>query len=352
MTDRHQAGAPLVYGLAFALIVVTQPGAVAEPVDLKQTMRFAAEMARGGSWREAQFRWRIAQRQEPENARVLNNLAVASEALGRFEEAAGLYDRALARDGEDSRIRANYRRFERFWNQLKERENEAGGTGSEPASEAPLTRLEPRGNKKKGKIERVTVALPVPPRLELEGEEKVLVASFLADETELLDVNRELARFLRAEFRKRTSLSVLDISPPPAVPEQTAEDLLANAEFWKHLHREYGADLIVSGLLTYDREDASGFEERDIISPTTGQKVRRMRFVEREQFLYSLDIFFIDGATGALRFRERLQRKALFRGSQNDPITAFYELSESIAEDVLAVVISRSRNDTRIIFKS
>lgn len=351
MTDRHPTGAVLALGLAVALVLIAQVGDAAadkKQLDIKQTLRFAAEMARGGSWREAQFRWQIAHKKEPDNARVLNNLAVASEALGQFEEAAGFYDRALAQGGADSYILDNHRRFERFWLKLKERENDE--TESESARQ-PLTTLADK-NKKKGKIERVTVALPVPPRLKLKGEETVLVASFLTAETDLLDINRELARFLRSEFRKRTALSVLDVSPPPAVPEQTAEDLLANREFWKHLHREYGADLIVSGLLTYDREDVSGFEETDVVSPRTGQKVRRMRFVEREQFLYSLDIFFIDGATGELLFREQLQRKALFRGAQNDPITAFYELSESIAEDVLAVVTTRSRKDTRVIFKS
>ncbi len=351
MIDRHPTGAVLALVLAGTLVVIAQVGDAAaneKQANIKQTLRFAADMARAGSWREARFRWQIAHEKEPDNARVLNNLAVASEALGQFEEAAGFYDRALARDGADSHILDNHRRFERFWFKLKERENDE--TEPETAGR-PLTTLDGK-NKKKGKIERVTVALPVPPRLKLEGEETVLVASFLTAETDLLDINRELARFLRSEFRKRTALSVLDVTPPPAVPEQTAEDLLANREFWKHLHREHGADLIVSGLLTYDREDVSGFEETDIVSPRTGQKVRRMRFVEREQFLYALDIFFIEGATGELLFREQVQRKALFRGAQNDPITAFYELSESIAEDVLAVVTTRSRKDTRVIFKS
>jgi len=36
----------------------------------------------------------------------------------------------------------------------------------------------------------------------------------------------------------------------------------------------------------------------------------------------------------------------------NDPIAAFYELSESIADDVLAIVAPRRRVEVRLIFKN
>jgi len=179
----------------------------------------------------------------------------------------------------------------------------------------------------------------------------LLVTSFRVQETDLLDVNRELVRYLRGELRKHTDLRVLDINPPPAIPEQTVEDLLANAEFWRYLGRNYEADLIVSGLLFYDREDASTFMDVDVISNVTGQKVRESRFVEQEQFTFLLDVFFIDGATGSLRFRDRLQRGMIFPGLQNDPITAFFQMTDAIAPDVLAVVTARYMDDTRVIFR-
>jgi hypothetical protein len=73
--------------------------------------------------------------------------------------------------------------------------------------------------------------------------------------------------------------------------------------------------------------------------------------VEQERFLYELDIIFMDGASGELLFRDRLQRSSMFRGTQNDPITAFFDLSESIAPDVLAIVEPRMREDIRFVFK-
>ncbi|MHC4428065.1 MAG: tetratricopeptide repeat protein [Planctomycetota bacterium] len=308
-------------------------------------MRFAADMAKSGNWREAKFRWQKVQTEDPDNARLLNNLAVAEEALGDRDAALDYYARAVHLSGGEPRIQENQRRFVRFWQRIDpefDPDRDGDADDALPAS---------TGGKKSGKTSQVTIWLTVPPRLDLTERDSILVTSFLTDDSELLDVNRELVRFLRQEFRKDTALAVPDINPPPAIPEQTLEDLLANAEFWKHLAREYDVDLIVSGIVNYDRADISGFEEVDVISARTGQTVRQTQFVEKEQFSYELDLFFIDGPTGRMLHRDRLQRALVFRGVQNDAITAFHELSEAIAQDVLGVVTPRLRMDERVIFK-
>lgn len=328
--------------------------AAAEP-SMRDVLRFAADMAQQGNWREAKFRWEQAAARQPSNPWVLNNLAVAHEALGQPEQARPLYEQALAQSAGDDQIDNNRRRFERFWQQVPGSALVAAGDGQDSTAESD--RGEPESvtgddqESVKGKGVRVSLKLPLPPRLDLAGVRSLLVVSFLTEENPWIDTNRELVRFLRSEFRKHTALKVLDITPPPSVPEQTVEDLVANVEFWKHLGREYGADLIVSGVVSYDRRDASGFRTVDMTSPVTGQKVRRTRFVEQEQFIYALDIFFFDGTTGTLRFRDRLQRGAIYGGQHNDPLTAFFELSESMATDVLSVVTTRTREDSRVIFK-
>ena len=314
----------------------------------KRAWLFALEMAKIENWREAQFRWQKLERSDPDNPRLLNNLAVAAEALGQPEQAREFYARATALVPDDSRMENNRQRFDRFWRLV-------GSAEGAEIPEEPMPRdLDPDRDKKapgKGKAVKVTVSLPVPPRLELDGDEKVLVASFLAADSGLIDIDRELARFVRSKMNK-SQLDILPITPPPAVPEQTLEDLIANAEFWRYLGREYGADLIVSGAILYGRRDASGFVDVDRISETTGQKVRTTEFVEQEKFSYGLDVIFMDGSSGTLLFRDRLQRSAVFRGSQNDPIAAFFQLSESLAPDLMAIVKSRSREDPRLVFKN
>lgn len=334
----------LLLGLAVAIPINSSS---AKGLKTKDRMRFAAAMAEKGNWREARYRWEMVSRDQPDNGRLLNNLAVTAEVLGQFDEAEELYDRALSFAGDNEYISDNRRRLEWF---LK-RSGASGNGEDEPENGLSPRPSIPVSGGKGGKPIRVSVGVPIPPRLTLDNISSLLVASFRAQDSTLLDINRELVRFIRSEFSKKTDLEVLDVVPPPAIPEQTIEDLLANREFWKHLSREHGADLIISGAVIYGREDISGFEDVDYVSSNTGQKVRQTRFVERERFEYSLDIFFMDGRSGELLHRDRLSRSLLFRGQLNDPITAFYELNESMAADVLAVVVPRRRQESRYIFK-
>ena len=345
-------GRPTLVGFASLVLASVLCGGTLRAQDAYlDLMRFAADMAKRGNWREAKFRWDTVAREEPQNPKVHNNLAVALEALGEPEAARAAYDRALALSRDNDVVVANRQRAERFWSRV-EREGDAevptydinGLIPGETEGLAP-------SKKQKDKSFKVAVTLPVPARLDIGGRKTLLVASFITEESDLLDVNRELVRFVRTELHKHATLEILPVVPPPAVPEQTLEDMIANAEFWKYLGEEFGADLIVSGIMRYDRRDSSGFRDVDVISPTTGQKVRQSQFVEQERFSYELDLIFMDGRTGGLLFRDRLQRSAVFRGTQNDPITAFYELSESIAPDVLAIVKPRTREDVRFVFK-
>jgi len=257
------------------------------------------------------------------------------------------------RDSDAEKISENATRSARFWKGVVSTEAVPADHGAAaPPPAPPAAPPAPEGKSRGGgDTVRLSVMLPLPARLDLSNDKTLLVASFLARQTDLMDVGSELARFLRIEFRKKGPLQVLEVTPPPAIPEQTLDDLAANRDFWQMLGREHGADLIVSGQIRFDRRDASGFQEVEDISPITGQKIRTTRFVEQEQFTYELDILFLDGHTGALRLRDRLSRGAVFRGQANDPITAFYQLSEAVAADVLAVVAPRTREEVRILFR-
>jgi len=336
-------------GRSLAALLVVSIGSLALATGDAETLRFAADMAKRGNWREALYRWNRVTAKRPDDARILNNLAVAHEALGEPETARRYYERALRLSNADERIEANQIRFVRFWSGIAELNDDDDATDQVGSVTDPSAS---KGKSKgKGKAVRVTVMLPVPPRLDTTGYRTVLVARFLAEASDLVDVPHEMVRFVRSKLRKDRDLEVLDVVPAPEVPEQTLEDLLQNGEFWKYLGREYGADLIVSGVVEYERRDSSGFEDMDRIDPTTGQKVRTSEFVEQERFSYAVDLIIMSGSTGDLVYRDRMQRSSVYRGSNNDPITAFYDLSESLTADVMAIVEPRTLQDQRFIFK-
>ena len=99
---------------------------------------FGVRMAERGLWSEALFRFEQAQRLGGGNdAQVLNNLAVAHEALGRFDEALSFYRQALELAPGNRDLKANYDRFVSFYEsfraQAQPAEGQAGAATAAPA---------------------------------------------------------------------------------------------------------------------------------------------------------------------------------------------------------------------------
>lgn len=111
--------------LAFLLAATTAvPALIA--ADTKAQLSFGVSMARRGLWQEALFRFQQAAAQGGSNARVHNNMAVAYEALGRFEEAEKSYQEAVRMDGGNRVLKQNYTRFIEFYRAYQ-------GSGAETA---------------------------------------------------------------------------------------------------------------------------------------------------------------------------------------------------------------------------
>lgn len=78
-------------------------------------LAFGVKMAQQGLWNEALFRFEQAEKLESQNARILNNLAVASEAVGDFDRALEYYERCLKLNSKDPQARGNYTHFIEFY---------------------------------------------------------------------------------------------------------------------------------------------------------------------------------------------------------------------------------------------
>ena len=120
---------------------MTPAAAQRKPVTLKQQLQFGVEMAQRGLWSEALFRFKQAEKMAPESSAVVNNLAVAHEALGLFDEAMVYYRQALELAPNDRSLKRNYSRFVEFYQGYKrpvegEEKEEGGGA---PAESAPPT---------------------------------------------------------------------------------------------------------------------------------------------------------------------------------------------------------------------
>lgn len=91
------------------------------PAEAETQRKFGVQMAKMNLWREAMFRFRRAAEMNPSDAQAYNNLAVAYEANGDFDNAAKAYREALRLDRNNQYIAKNYSRFVEFTTKDKKR---------------------------------------------------------------------------------------------------------------------------------------------------------------------------------------------------------------------------------------
>ena len=118
---------------------------------------FGVQMAKMSLWREALFRFRRAVEINPSDPMAHNNLAVAYEANGDFDNARKEYLEALKLDRSNQYIQKNYSRYVEFLSRNKKRQQKDLKT----ASAAP-----PTTPPAEAKATEVTGGPPVPPAAE------------------------------------------------------------------------------------------------------------------------------------------------------------------------------------------
>ena len=96
-----------------------------------EQLAFGVDMAKRGLWSEALFRFEQARQLDPADAKVWNNLAVAYEAVGRFDEAHAAYKEAVKLAPTNKSLKRNVSRFLEFYQGFK--------PAAAPAEKKPAT---------------------------------------------------------------------------------------------------------------------------------------------------------------------------------------------------------------------
>jgi len=99
------------------LVILLSACSSSRPMD---QINFGIKAARLDLWDEAIFRWKKFLQVEPESASAHNNLAVAYEKKGLWEEAKEQYELALKFDPKDKHILSNYKQYMRRYEARKD----------------------------------------------------------------------------------------------------------------------------------------------------------------------------------------------------------------------------------------
>ncbi|HEY2431165.1 MAG TPA: tetratricopeptide repeat protein [Vicinamibacterales bacterium] len=87
----------------------------------KEQVEFGIQVAQNGLWNEALYRWQKAVELDPSYSAAWNNLAIAYEHEGKFEQAKKAYEKALELDPKNLLIRQNYDLFKEINDRTKRR---------------------------------------------------------------------------------------------------------------------------------------------------------------------------------------------------------------------------------------
>jgi Flp pilus assembly protein TadD len=107
--------------LAVLLVAMAAPALADSRIEAKSQVEFGINVAEKGLWREATIHWEEATKIDPNYAEAWNDLGVAYEQLGRFEDARKAYEKAIKLEPNNQMVRQNYDLFREIYDRAKKR---------------------------------------------------------------------------------------------------------------------------------------------------------------------------------------------------------------------------------------
>ena len=110
--------------ISFSVVILLAATTAAHAQDRgksREQIEFGIKVAQLGLWNEALYRWQKATELDPSYSAAWNNLAIAYEHEGKFDEAKKAYEKALQLDPKNLMIRQNYDLFKEINDRTKRR---------------------------------------------------------------------------------------------------------------------------------------------------------------------------------------------------------------------------------------
>ena len=159
----------------------------------------------------------------------------------------------------------------------------------------------------------VRIELHLDPELPLEGTENVFVGPILIEPREGESVQsvdmtaaKEFEIYLRKILRRDAQLHLIPKRDDLRPPSNNLAALLQDADFWKAIREENGADYVVAASIDVKVLDRAGYTTEEYVSPQDGKTYFRQVMVEETGFSYDILLVVVEAETGKLLHREQI----------------------------------------------
>jgi len=203
----------------------------------------------------------------------------------------------------------------------------------------------------------VKLKLPVKPKLQITGDEKVVVAPFVIaskgekrnDRAAKVDVQQEFNRYLKKQLAKSTKLRLVDAGQT-RLPGTDIKSLQDARDYWKEIGARTGADFIVSGVVDFDINDKSGYKTEEYTSPADGRTFYRQVLVESTGFVFDIDLAVFNADTGEMVLEENFRDFKEFDQRNYDEILGLFENLRSLETQLVGIFVAQESSATRYVF--
>jgi hypothetical protein len=203
----------------------------------------------------------------------------------------------------------------------------------------------------------VKLKLPVKPKLNITGDERIAVAPFIIatggekrnDRAAKVDVQAEFGRYLKKQLAKSTKLRIVEV-PATRLPGSDVKTLEAAREYWRALGAQTGADYIVTGVVDFDINDKSGYKTEEYTSPVDGRTFYRQVLVESTGFVFDIDIAVFNADTGEKVAQESFRDFKEFDQRHYDELLGLFENLRALEQQLVGIFVSQETSATRYVF--
>jgi hypothetical protein len=208
-------------------------------------------------------------------------------------------------------------------------------------------------------VQEVKLKLPLKPKLQIVGDEKIAIAPFIIaatgekrnDRAARVDVQAEFQRYLKKQIAKSTKLRIVEIpGGVQRLPGTEMKDLEGARDFWRDLGQRTGADFIVTGILDFDINDKTGYKTEEYTSPADGRTFYRQVLVETTGFVFDIDIAVFNADTGEKVVEETFRDYKEFDQRHYDEILGLFENLRAVETNLVGIFVSQETSATRYVF--